>query len=147
MRRTPAGLPASPERSAGPCRKAIKGRRPIFRTLRTLLGLGLALAGCSGDGVDRTVALSSHDFSYAGLETFTGVVGEKVEFELTNKGPAPHEFVVIDPDGMTMGGIGPTAPQKVATKKLSLKKPGTYTFACFVDDHLWRDMKGTFEVR
>ena len=145
MRRTPAGLPASPERSAGPCRKAIKGRRAIF-TGRTLLGLVL-LAGCSGDVVDRTVGLSSHDFSYAGLETFTGVVGEKVEFELTNKGPAPHEFVVIDPDGMAMGGIGPTAPQKAATKKLSLKKPGTYTFACFVDDHLWRDMKGTFEVR
>ncbi len=113
---------------------------------RTLLAIVL-LAGCSGDGVDRTVSVESHDFSYAGLETFTGVVGEKVEFELTNKGPAPHEFVVIDPDGMTMGGIGPTAPQKVATKKLSLKKPGTYTFACFVDDHLWRDMKGYFTVK
>ncbi len=121
MTRTPAGLP--------------------------LLTLVLALGGCASDGVDRRVKVESHDFTYAGLETFTGVVGEKVEFELTNKGPAPHEFVVIDPDGMTMGGIGPTAPQKVATKKLSLKKPGTYTFACFFDDHLWRDMKGTFEVR
>jgi plastocyanin len=48
---------------------------------------------------------------------------------------------------MTMGGVGPTASQAVGTVKLSLKKPGTYTFACFVDDHLWRDMKGTFEVR
>jgi len=108
---------------------------------------GLFLAGCSGDGVDRTVPLESHDFAYGGLESFTGAVGEKVEFEMTNKGPAPHEFVVIDPDGMTMGGIGPTAPLAVGRKKLSLRKPGTYTFACFVDDHLWRDMKGTFEVR
>ena len=147
MTRPRAGLPASPQGSAGPCRQAVRGRRAIFRTGRTLLGLGLALAGCSGDGVDRTVAFSSHDFSYAGLETFTGVAGEKVAFQLTNNGPAPHEFVVIDPDGMTMGGIGPTAPQKAATKKLSLKKPGTYTFACFVDDHLWRDMKGYFQVR
>lgn len=107
----------------------------------------LALAGCSGDGVDRTVTLESHDYSYAGLEDFTGVAGEKVKFELRNTGPAPHEFVVIDPDGMTMGGVGPTAAKAVGTVKLSLKKPGTYTFACFVDDHLWRDMKGTFEVR
>ena len=107
----------------------------------------LSLAGCSGNGVDRTVSLDSHDYAYGGLESFTGVAGEKVEFEMTNKGPAPHEFVVIDPDGMTMGGIGPTAAQAVGRKKLSLKKPGTYTFACFVDDHLWRDMKGTFEVR
>jgi uncharacterized cupredoxin-like copper-binding protein len=109
--------------------------------------LALALVGCAGDGADRTVALESHDYAYAGLEGFTGVAGEKVEFELRNKGPAAHEFVVIDPDGMTMGGVGPTASNAVGTVKLSLKKPGTYTFACFVDDHLWRDMKGTFEVR
>jgi uncharacterized cupredoxin-like copper-binding protein len=114
---------------------------------RALLVLALGLTGCSGDGVDRTVAVSAHDFGYQGLEAFTGVAGEKVKFELHNTGPAPHEFVVIDPDGMTMGGVGPTASQAVGTVKLSLKKPGTYTFACFVDDHLWRDMKGTFEVR
>lgn len=114
---------------------------------RALLAVALAFAGCSADGVDRTVPLSAHDFAYQGLEAFTGVAGEKVKFELHNMGPAPHEFVVIDPDGMTMGGVGPTASKAVGTVKLSLKKPGTYTFACFVDDHLWRDMKGTFQVR
>jgi plastocyanin len=108
--------------------------------------VALALAGCS-EGVDRTVAIESHDFAYAGLEAFTGVAGERVEFELTNKGPARHEFVVIDPDGMTMGGIAPIGQTETGRKKLELKKPGTYTYACFVDDHLWRDMKGTFEVR
>jgi plastocyanin len=112
-----------------------------------LAAAALALAGCAGDGVDRTVMLESHDYTYAGLESFAGVVGEKVEFEMRNMGPAPHEFVVIDPDGMTMGGVGPTASQAVGRVKLSLEKPGTYTFACFVDDHLWRDMKGTFEVK
>ena len=116
-------------------------RRPV------LLVAALALAGCSGDGVDRTVPLSSHDFAYQGLETFTGVAGEKVEFEMTNIGPSRHEFVVIDPDGTVIGGIAPIAAAETGTKKLSLKKPGTYTFACFVDDHLSRDMKGTFEVR
>ena len=114
---------------------------------RALLAVALALAGCSGDGVDRTVPLSSHDFAYQGLEAFTGVAGEKVEFEMMNIGPSRHEFVVIDPDGTVIGGIAPIGPSETATKKLSLKKPGTYTFACFVDDHLWRDMKGTFEVR
>ena len=107
----------------------------------------LALAGCSGDGVDRTVPLRSHDYAYSGLETFTGAVGEKVEFDMMNLGPSRHEFVVIDPDGTTIGGIGPTLSQASGKAKLALKKPGTYTFACFVDDHLWRDMKGTFEVR
>ena len=116
---------------------------------RALLAVvvALALAGCSGDGVDRTVPLSAHDFAYQGLEAFTGVAGEKVEFEMMNIGPSRHEFVVIDPDGTVIGGIAPIEPNATATKKLTLKKPGTYTFACFVDDHLWRDMKGTFEVR
>ena len=107
----------------------------------------VALAGCWGDGVDRTVSLSAHDYAYQGLEVFAGVAGEKVEFEMKNIGPSRHEFVVIDPDGTVIGGIAPIAADETATKRLSLKKPGTYTFACFVDDHLWRDMKGTFEVR
>jgi len=113
---------------------------------RALLVVALALAGCSGDGVDRAVPLSSHDFAYQGLEAFTGVAGEKVEFEMTNIGPSRHEFVVIDPDGTVIGGIAPIGANETATRKLALKKPGTYTFACFVDDHLWRDMKGTFRV-
>ena len=115
---------------------------------RALLAAALVtLAGCSGDGVDRAVPLESHDYAYAGLETFTGVAGEKVEFVMMNIGPSPHEFVVIDPDGTVIGGITPIPPSETGRKKLSLKKPGTYTFACFVDDHLSRDMKGTFEVR
>ena len=107
----------------------------------------VALAGCSGDGVDRTVPLSAYDYAYQGLEGFAGVAGEKVKFEMRNAGPSRHEFVVIDPDGTVIGGISPIAPTETATKKLTLKKPGTYTFACFVDDHLWRDMKGTFQVK
>ena len=118
-----------------------------MRRLVLLVVVALALAGCSGDGVDRTVPLSSHDFAYQGLESFTGVAGEKVEFTMMNIGPSRHEFVVIDPDGTVIGGITPIAANETGSKKLSLKKPGTYTFACFVDDHLWRDMKGTFAVR
>ena len=115
---------------------------------RALLAAALlTLAGCSGDEVDRTVPLSAHDFAYQGLEAFTGVAGEKVEFVMMNVGPSAHEFVVIDPDGTVIGGITPIPASETGRKKLSLKKPGTYTFACFVDDHLSRDMKGTFEVR
>ena len=114
---------------------------------RALLVVALVtLAGCSGDGVDRAVPLESHDYAYAGLEAFTGVAGEKVEFVMMNIGPSPHEFVVIDPDGTVIGGITPIPATDTGTVKLTLKKPGTYTFTCFVDDHLSRDMKGTFEV-
>lgn len=115
---------------------------------RVLLAAALiALTGCSGDGVDRTVPLASHDYAYEGLESFTGRAGEKVEFEMMNVGPSRHEFVVIDPVGTVIGGIAPTGATETGRKKLSLKKPGTYTFACFVDDHLSRDMRGTFQVK
>ena len=116
--------------------------------MRLAGALLLALAAaCSGDGVDRTVAVESYDFAYRGLEPFTGTTGEKVAFRLTNAGPARHEFVVIDPGGTVIGGVPPVDAAKSGRVRLTLKSPGTYTFACFVDDHLWRDMKGTFEVR
>jgi uncharacterized cupredoxin-like copper-binding protein len=105
-----------------------------------------ALTGCGG-GADRTVALQSHDYAYSGLETFEARAGQKVEFAMTNAGPADHEFEVFGPDGTTVGEIAPTSAGKVGRVTLSLKTPGTYRFRCDVSDHESRGMRGTFVVR
>jgi uncharacterized cupredoxin-like copper-binding protein len=115
----------------------------------TFAGSALALAAlgaCGGGGADRAVALQSHDYAYSGLETFQGKAGEKVEFAMSNAGPADHEFEVFGPDGEDLGEIGPTSAGKVGTVTLSLKKPGTYRFRCGVSDHESRGMTGTFLV-
>jgi uncharacterized cupredoxin-like copper-binding protein len=116
--------------------------------LRVALAAGaLGLVACSGGGADRTIAFGAHDYAYAGLESFEGKVGEKVQFAMTNGGAADHEFEVFGPDGKELGEIGPTAEGKVGKVTLSLKKPGTYRFRCDVSDHESRGMAGTFTVR
>jgi uncharacterized cupredoxin-like copper-binding protein len=106
-----------------------------------------ALGACAGRGPDRTVAIGAHDYAYSGMDGFSGTAGERVEFEMTNAGPADHEFEVFGPDGKAVGEISPTSAG--ATKKATLKLagPGTYRFRCGVSDHESRGMVGTFQVR
>lgn len=122
--------------------------------LRNPLATGLAvvalgwLGACSGGGsADRTVAIGAHDYTYTGLDGFTARPGEKVEFVMTNAGPADHEFEVFGPDGKAVGEIGPTSAGATRKATLDLTKPGSYRFRCGVADHESRGMTGTFVVR
>jgi uncharacterized cupredoxin-like copper-binding protein len=81
------------------------------------------------------------------LETFVGKAGERVEFVMTNVGPADHEFEVFGPDGKAVGEVGPTPAGGTRKATLALPKPGTYRFVCGISDHESRGMSGTFEVR
>jgi len=107
----------------------------------------LPLTACSGDGADRTVAIESHDYSYSGIDGFAGKAGERVEFVMTNRGPADHEFEMFGPDGKAIGEIGPTSAGATKKVTLALSQPGTYRFSCGVSDHESRGMTGTFTVR
>jgi iron uptake system component EfeO len=107
----------------------------------------LAAAGaCSGDGADRTVSVGARDYTFSGMDSFTGKAGERVEFALTNAGAADHEFEVFDADGKAVGEVGPTSEGKTRKVTLTLAKPGTYRFVCGVSDHEARGMTGTFTV-
>ena len=108
----------------------------------------LAVTGaCSGDGADRSLAVTTHDYAYTGLDAFVGRVGEKVQIVLTNAGPADHELELFGPDGEDLGEIGPTAAGKTRKATFSLAKPGVYRYTCGISDHEERGMGGTFEVR
>jgi uncharacterized cupredoxin-like copper-binding protein len=110
---------------------------------------GLVVLGGCGGGVsaDRSVAIGAHNYAYTGLDGFSGRAGEKVEFVLTNAGPADHEFEVFGPDGKGVGEVGPTSAGASRKATLDLSKPGTYRFRCGVADHESRGMFGTFVVR
>jgi len=107
----------------------------------------LFLTACSGGRADRTVALESHDYTYAGMDAFVGKADEKIEFVMTNSGPADHEFEVFGPDGKAIGEIGPTSAGATKKVTLALAKSGTYRFSCGVSDHESRGMTGTFVIR
>ncbi|MDQ3896775.1 MAG: cupredoxin domain-containing protein [Actinomycetota bacterium] len=122
----------------------MSSHRLRYAVLAGVLGV---TAGCAGDGPDRAVGLESRDYTFSGLDGFVGRAGEKVEFVMTNRGPADHEFEVFDPDGHELGEIEPVSTGATGKATFSLKKPGTYRFVCGVSDHEDRGMHGTFEVR
>jgi uncharacterized cupredoxin-like copper-binding protein len=94
----------------------------------------------------RTVAFTSHDFAWTGLETLDVKSGETVRFAMTNHGPAQHEFEVFDSDGKSLGEIGPTDDGKSGEVTLTFAKKGSYAYKCGVADHESRGMIGTFQV-
>lgn len=117
-----------------------------LRPLAVAAAVALA-TGCSGQGADRVVNVEAYDHGYRGMEGFSARVGEKVRFTMRNAGPDLHEFVVTGPDRRIVGLVAPTGVGRSRQDIAEFKVPGTYTFACFVGDHLLQGMKGSFEVR
>jgi len=115
--------------------------------IRTKLTVTGAKAEESEAAYDREVEVQATDFAFSGLESFTGKVGEKVEFKLENKSTAhEHELEVFGPDGKAIGEVGPTAPGKDGEVVLELKVAGTYRYESGVGDDAAKGMKGTFTV-
>lgn len=136
------------------------------RDLKTDLAAGTYEVACKpgqqGDGIrsridvsgasaapkaaGRDVQFSTRDFAYDGIASLRVQAGETIKFELTNKGPARHEFEVLGPDGSAVGEIGPTTSGSAGDVTITFAKAGTYTYQCGIDDHKARGMTGTFTV-
>lgn len=111
---------------------------------------------------DRTVAVSMFDtFRYEPADV-TVERNETIAFEVTNEGELPHEFVIGDrafqaDHEEAMTGMGeellPDEPFAIvvepgATESLAwtFSEPGTFEYACHVDDHYDGGMVGTISV-
>lgn len=115
--------------------------------IRTTLTVTGAQAAPSVVAYDREVQVTATDFALSGLESFTGKVGEKIEFKLENKSTAhEHELAIFGPAGKLLGEVGPTAPGKGGEVVIELTVAGTYRYESGVGDDAARGMKGTFTV-
>lgn len=82
----------------------MKVRRIELLTMIALL-LIAALAACGGGGgggggstTGRTINVEATEFAF-NPNAFTGKVGEKITFKVTNKGTVDHNFVILNADG------------------------------------------------
>ena len=97
---------------------------------------------------DTVVHATTQDFEIGGVpET---VKGQKVYFEVENKGPSKHEFYVIGSDGKTVSEIHEIDAGKSESKGIELKA-GTYTAECRIatsdgKTHADLGMKRSFKV-
>ena len=124
----------------------------------------LAAVGCSSSsssaGTEGGVAVTEQDFSIAASPS-SAPAGE-VSFDITNNGPAAHEFLVVksdeDPGSLTVkDGIVPEdsldlideqediAPSTTATLTVDLEA-GSYILMCNVNGHYQQGMHAGFTV-
>ncbi len=107
----------------------------------------LSAVACAKKDSKADVDVTAKDFSFT-PKTLT-VTSGKTTFSVTNEGKETHEFEIFrgtstDEDDR-VDEIEDLTPG--LTKPLSVTlRPGTYTFACLLEDHLKRGMKGTLEV-
>jgi len=102
--------------------------------------------GPTAKAADTEVELEAKEYAFEGLSGLSYKTGQTVKFEMENKGSIQHEFEVFGPDGKAIGEIGPTDAGKDGEVVLTFASAGTYRYACGIDDHEARGMKGTFTV-
>jgi uncharacterized cupredoxin-like copper-binding protein len=100
----------------------------------------------AADAVDREHEVIGIDFSFSGMDGFTGKAGETIEFYLQNNGTVEHEFEVLDPSGKALGEVEPVPPGNKGEGKVTLGDAGAYTYVCGIEGHPEQGMKGTFTV-
>lgn len=117
----------------------------------------LALSGCSSDEapatdparsytVELSVDDSGDEYRYvaAGATPVDIRTGDEVTFDLTNTGTLPHDLVVVDPAGGTIGSTPVIGPGATTTVTVMFEEPGFYGLRCLVDDHLTTHGMQTF---
>ena len=120
--------------------------------------LAVGLAGCSGEGRERTVTLTVHHsrFDVAELDVRPG---ETVRFVLRNTDPIPHELIIGDQAVQDVHEAGTeahhaerpgevsVAPGKTAVTTYRFGPAGTrLLFGCHLPGHWVYGMKGTIRI-
>jgi uncharacterized cupredoxin-like copper-binding protein len=85
-----------------------------------------------------TVKVTAKDFKFT-LSRKSAPHG-KVVFNLTNKGPSPHDFKIAGKKTKVI------KKGKTATLTVTLAKGKTYTYICTVPGHAQLGMKGKFKA-
>lgn len=118
---------------------------------RGFIVLGLVVGGLSaGSAVaDQTVNVDLMDFSLA-PNAITVRAGEKVKFNLVNKGVRPHDVAIGKGTNVTyevVAGAGNVAGGTSGSGEFTFTDAGDYDMWCPVGNHRAQGMVGTFKVQ
>ena len=135
----------------------MKSQRIVLSVLVSVLVVAL-LAACSGGTVGGTKApasggsggktynITATEFQFA-PNSYTGKPGEKITFNVTNKGTVEHTFVILSPDGSQ--DLAKLSAQPGETKSLEFtpKDAATYPIDCNIAGHKEAGMTGQLVVQ
>lgn len=134
----------------------MKSQRFILFVLVSVVVIAL-LAACSGGtiggtkpasggGGGQTFNVTATEFQFA-PNTFNAKAGQKVTFNLTNKGTVEHTLVIFSPDGSQELVKLSTQPGETKPLEFTPDKAATYPIVCNVAGHKEAGMTGTLEVK
>jgi len=135
----------------------MKSQRIMWLTLASVLLIAL-LAACSGGTVGGTKAPASggtggKTYTVAATEfqftpnKFDATVGQKVTFNLNNKGTVEHTFVILSPDGSQELLKLDTQPGETKSGAFTPGAAGTYKVQCDIAGHKEAGMTGQLTVQ
>jgi len=136
---------------------AMKSQRIVLLALVSVLVIAL-LAACSGGTVGGTKApasggtggksynVTATEFQFA-PNKFDANVGQKVTFNVVNKGTVEHTFVILSPDGSQELAKLSTQPGETKSLEFTPKDAGTYPIDCNIAGHKEAGMTGQLAVK
>jgi uncharacterized cupredoxin-like copper-binding protein len=136
---------------------AMKSQRIVWLALASVLVIAL-LAACSGGTVGGTKAPASSgtggkSYNVAATEfqftpnKYDAKVGQKVTFNMTNKGTVEHTFVIFSPDGSQELAKLSTQPGETKPLEFTPKDAGIYPIDCNIAGHKEAGMTGQLTVQ
>ena len=136
----------------------MKSQRVVSFVLVSVLLIAL-LAACSGGTIGGTKPASGgssgggHSYSVSATEfqftpnNFTGKPGEKLTFNVTNKGTVEHTFVIMSADGSQELAKLSTQPGETKALEFTPKDAATYPIECSIAGHKEAGMTGQLVVK
>ena len=123
-------------------------------SLFIVAALAVALAACGGGSsggaaqpsTGKTINVEANEFAF-NPATFSGTVGEPINFKITNKGTVIHNFVILNTDGsQELAKI----EVKVGSSAILVFTPpaaGDYLVDCNLPGHKEAGMRGKLIVK
>lgn len=114
--------------------------------------LAVALAACGGGGgttppaSGKTVNVEASEFAF-NPNAFSGTVGQKITFKITNKGTVDHNFVILNADGTQELAKTEVKVGASGTLDFTPTAAGEYKVDCNLPGHKEAGMEGKLIVK
>jgi uncharacterized cupredoxin-like copper-binding protein len=115
--------------------------------------LAAALAACGGGGggatqpaAGKTVNVEATEFAF-NPNAFSGTVGQKITFKISNKGTVDHNFVILNADGSQELAKTEVKVGSSATLEFTPTAAGEYQVDCNLPGHKEAGMVGKLIVK
>ncbi len=108
--------------------------------------VGGTKASASDSSGGKTYNITATEFQFA-PNKYDATVGQKITFNVVNKGTVEHTFVIFSPDGSQELAKLSAQPGETKSLEFTPKDAGTYPIDCNIAGHKEAGMTGQLTVK